>query len=50
MSNNDIVEAVDQDDNITIVTINSNNVTIDDKVTKVFDESTKVPFIYYVST
>ena len=46
MSNNDIVEAVDQDDNITIVTINSNNVvTIDsgDKVTEVFDiESTKV--------
>ena len=45
MSNNDIVEAVDQDDNITIVTIDSNNVIIDssDKVTEVFEiESTKV--------
>lgn len=45
MSNNDIVEAVDQDDNITIVIINSNNVIIDsdDKLTEVFEvESTKV--------
>ena len=29
MSNNDIVEAVDQDENITIVTIDSNSVIID---------------------